>query len=160
MNALPWRLAPTLRLFPQPSVRYGPFSEATPGSTSGTSRKTRSTKLSRRSSTPITTSPCRGSGDRANTPQPMEPAGISMNRTFSPNTTSAMADMGASAIITSPTPTSPSSATSFRAASGRRSTSSTVYSRTKATSSPTFFMPTPKGNRSPSSRSLICSASS
>jgi hypothetical protein len=30
MNALPWRLAPTLRLFPQPSVRYGPFSEATP----------------------------------------------------------------------------------------------------------------------------------
>ncbi len=57
-------------------------------------------------------------------------------------------------------PTSRSSATSSLAVSGRRSTSSTVYSRTKATSSPTFFMPTRKGNRSLSSRLLICSASS
>ncbi len=47
------------------------------------------------------------------------------------------------------------SATSSLAVSGRRSTSSTVYSRTKATSSPRFFMPTRKGNRSLSSRLLI-----
>src|SRR5258706_5243353 len=30
MNAHPWRLAPTLGFFPRLSVRYGPFSEATP----------------------------------------------------------------------------------------------------------------------------------
>ncbi len=48
--------------------RLGPCRERTggrsPGSTGGTSRKTRSTKPSRRSSTPITTSLCRDSGDR------------------------------------------------------------------------------------------------
>jgi hypothetical protein len=108
--------------------------------------------------TSITTSLCRDSGDRASTPPPMAPDGISMNKTFFPSTTSAMAATEALATTMSPTPTSPSSATSSRAVSGRRSTSSTVCSRTRATSSPTFFMRIPKDNRSLSLRLLICSA--
>ena len=107
--------------------------------------------------TPTTSFLCRGSGTRVNTPPQTAPTGISTNRTCSPSPTSVMA---ASVTTTSSTSTSLCSATLFPEVFGRRSTSSTGCSKTRAISSLTFSMPTRRGNPSLSLRSLTCSASS
>jgi hypothetical protein len=124
------------------------------------SEDTGSMMQSRRSSTPTTTSRFHGCGDQASTRLPTARAGTCTSKTFSPNTTSATEAMAASATTTSPIPISPSSATSFHAGSGKRSTSSMGCSRTRAISNPMFFTPTRKANPSPSSRSRTCSVSS